>query len=60
MTKQDAMEELGCDNLSELARALDVTPAAVSQWPDPLPEYAERRVMAKLYKRIPKRARKPQ
>lgn len=58
MTKQDAMEELGCDNLSQLAAALDVTPAAVSQWSDPLPEYAERRVMAKLYKRIKRRPKK--
>lgn len=60
MTRQEAMEELGCENFSELARALDITPAAVSQWKDPLPESVERRVMAKLYKRIPKRARKPQ
>lgn len=52
MTKQEAMDELGCDTLAELARALDVTPAAVSQWSDPLPPHGERRVLAKLYKRV--------
>lgn len=55
MTKQEAMDELGCENLAELARALDVTPAAVSQWSDPLPPHGERRVLAKLYKRTSRR-----
>jgi pyrroloquinoline quinone (PQQ) biosynthesis protein C len=52
MTKQDAMEELGCDTLKELAEALGVTPSAISQWPDPLPDHAVRRVESRLYRRV--------
>lgn len=52
MTKQEAMDELGCDTLARLASALNVTPAAVSQWPDPLPPHAVRRVEAALYRRV--------
>jgi len=52
MTKQDAMDELGVETLAKLAEVLNVSPSAVSQWTDPLPEYAVRRVHAKLYKKI--------
>jgi hypothetical protein len=58
MTKQDAMDEFGCKNLAQLARVLNVTPAAISQWSDPLPDIAVRRVESALYRRI-KRRRKP-
>lgn len=51
MTKQEAMEELGCDTLTQLAEALNITLGAVSQWPEKLPEHAIRRVHAALYRR---------
>lgn len=57
MTKQEAMDELGVYTLAKLAEVLKVTPSAVTQWPDPLPEHAVRRVHATLYRRIPKRRR---
>jgi len=50
MTKQDAMDELGCETLTELADAVGVTLSAVSQWSDPLPPHAVRRVEARLYR----------
>lgn len=57
MTKQDAMDELGVETLAKLADVLGVSPAAVSQWADPLPPHALRRVHAVLYRRIKRRHR---
>jgi hypothetical protein len=51
MTKQDAMDELGCETLTQLADTLGVSLAAVSQWTDPLPASAIRRVESALYRR---------
>lgn len=58
MTKQDAMEALGCDNLTQLADALKITNGAISQWSDPLPPHAVRRVEATLYRRISTRVKR--
>ena len=44
MEKRKAIEMFG--SASELARALDCTPSAVFQWPDPLPRRIEDRVIA--------------
>ena len=55
MTKQDAMDELGCETLTQLADALGVSLAAVSQWSDPLPDSAVRRVESVLYRRKKRR-----
>ena len=52
MTKQDAMDELGCDTARQLADALNITESAISQWTDPLPEHAIRRVESAIYRRI--------
>jgi DNA-binding transcriptional regulator YdaS (Cro superfamily) len=51
MTKKRAMKLLGVDTLAALADALEVSPSAVSQWTDPLPKHAVRRVQAALYRR---------
>ena len=59
MTKQDAMDEFGCDTLTQLADKLGVTLSAVSQWTEPLPEHAERRVHAALFaKKLSRRKKK--
>lgn len=58
MTKQDAMEALGCDTLTQLADVLNITQGAVSQWPDPLPPHAVRRVESVLYRRISTRGKR--
>ena len=34
MTKQEALELLGCSGVKELAEMLDISHPAVSQWPD--------------------------
>lgn len=52
MKKQEAMDLLGCRNLTELADALSLSKGAVSQWRDPLPESAVRRVESKLYRKV--------
>ena len=36
------------ESVTGLARACGVTVSAVSQWPDPLPRYAEDKVLAAL------------
>ena len=58
MTKQDAIDALGCENLAELSRAIDVTPSAISHWSDPLPPHAVRRIEAVLYRRISRRGKR--
>lgn len=58
MTKKDAMDELGCENLTRMADVLGVSLSAVSQWSDPLPIHAVRRVEAKLYRRVRSRSRR--
>lgn len=52
MTKQEAMDRLGCENLAELSRAINVTPSAISHWSDPLPPHAIRRIESVLYRKI--------
>lgn len=51
MTKKQALKRMRCETQSELAQALGVTRSAVSHWPDPLPDYAIRRVKAALHDR---------
>ncbi len=46
MDKAKAIKTFG--SVTELAAACDVTPSAVSQWPDPLPRYAEDKVLAAI------------
>lgn len=58
MTKQDAMDELGCRGVVELARALNVSHSTVSMWPDVLPEHAVRRVESVLYRQRARRSRR--
>jgi len=57
MKKSQAMELLGARTQTELADRLGISQAAVSQWPEELPEHAVRRVESRLYRRI-KRGRK--
>ncbi len=57
MTKEDAMQELGCNTLTQLADILNVSLAAVSQWSDPLPDSAVRRVESVLYKKVTRRVK---
>jgi len=52
------MDALGCENLAELSRAIDVTPSAISHWSDPLPPHAVRRIEAVLYRRISRRGKR--
>ncbi len=52
MTKAEARELLGCDNDAQLAEALYLTLGGVSQWSDPLPEHAIRRVESRLYRKV--------
>lgn len=49
MTKKQALKRMRCETQTELAQALGVTRSAVSHWPDPLPDYAIRRVKAALH-----------
>lgn len=53
MDKQKAIKHFG--SVGDLAAACDVTPSAVSQWPDPLPRYAADKVLAAIIRqgRIP-------
>lgn len=51
MTKKQALKRMRCETQTELAQALGVTRSAVSHWPDPLPDYAIRRVKAALHDR---------
>jgi len=52
MKKSEAMELLGVKTQQELADRLGITQAAVSYWPEELPEYAVRRIESRLYRRI--------
>jgi hypothetical protein len=52
MTKTEARELLGCANDAQLADALNITRGAISQWPEQLPEHAQRRVESYLYRRV--------
>lgn len=56
MDKQTAIELLG-GTVSEAARAIGITSAAVSQWPDVLPPRIEDRVIAAIARRDADRKR---
>lgn len=45
MTKREAAELLG-GSLTQVARAVGISPSAVCQWPDPLPPRLADRVIA--------------
>ena len=51
MKKQEAMDSLGCNTLTELAEAVSLSKGAISQWSDPLPPHAVRRIESVLYRR---------
>ena len=50
MSKADAMHLLECESLSDLANLLGISLSALSQWPDPLSQNAENRVLAEAYR----------
>lgn len=58
MKKQEAMDLLGARTQTEFADRLGISQAAVSQWPEELPEHARRRVESVLYRKIPSRHRR--
>jgi len=49
MTKQEAIDRFGDGNASLLARRLNITPQAVSKWPEVLHDSAVRRLHAYAY-----------
>jgi DNA-binding transcriptional regulator YdaS (Cro superfamily) len=53
VNKQKAIDYFG--SVGHMAGACNVTPSAVSQWPDPLPRYAADKVLAAIIRqgRIP-------
>lgn len=60
MTRQEALELLGCKKLIQLAEILELSTSAIAQWGDDadIPDFREYEVRELAAGRIPKRLRK--